>query len=279
MTSTPATLRQWSTDHLPLAQRLDYWVGAICEGFLEMTAESRSPEAFGAALDSTACGPMVVSRVRATPADVWRTPQAIARSSDHVYYLVGTLDAAWTSAQRDTTVRLRPGDFVLVDSEQRYEFCFPESCETVYFQLPASWLASWLPDPQAAVARAIDGHSAWGAVLGAFARQSVSLHSSIVAAIERHHASMGLTAASVATELGISERTLHRHLGLGGTTFLQAVVALRMSSALRMLRDKRFDHLGISEVGHRCGFSDPSRFARQCRAHLGKTPFRLRKGA
>lgn len=316
VSNTLGEMRHWSTDLLPQAHRLDYWVGAICEGFLEMTASSPTPDDFNATLDSAACGPVAVSRVRACAADVWRTRQAISRSKSHNYYLIATRDADWSVEQRDSTVWLRPRDMVLVDSEQRYKLHFPVACETVSIQLPPSWLGTWLPDPQSIVARPMDGQVSWGAVLSGFMHQvspevavdaplpvgvlsdqfgallalavgaprvqrpakvaSDLLHARIIDCIEQRHAQTGLTACMVASDLGISERTLHRHLALGSRTFLQALIASRMSSALRMLLDKRFHQLSVAEVGRRCGFSDASHFSRLCRTHLGKAPLQLR---
>lgn len=315
MSEPSSAMRSWSTDLLPPAQRLDYWVGSICEAFLEMAASIPTPADFGATLDSALCGPIVVSRVRAGATDVWRTRQAISRSKEHHYYLIGTRDAAWSVTQLDTSVRLRPRDMVLVDSEQRYKLSFPEA-ETVSIRLPAQWLEAWLPDPQAVIARSIDGQAGWGAVLSGFMHQmspevaaapplptSVltdqfgallalaagvrrpepakatpeSLHVRIIECIDQRHAQPGLTASAVASDLGISERTLHRHLTLGNSTFLQALMARRMASALRILLDKRFHLLSVAEVGRRCGFSDASHFSRLCRTHLGKTPMQLRK--
>ncbi len=171
MSATQPEIRRWSTDPLPPSHRLDYWVGAICEGFLEMTAGSPHQGDFHATLESADCGPIAVNRVRASGIDVWRTREAISRSGAHHYYLIGTRDAEWSVTQRDARVWLRPRDMVLVDSEQRYKLSFPVTAETVSIQLPASWLAAWLPDPQLAIARSLDGQSGWGAVLSGFMHQ------------------------------------------------------------------------------------------------------------
>jgi AraC family transcriptional activator of tynA and feaB len=310
-------LRRWSTETLAPTQRLDYWVGAICEEFLEMTASSTSPDSFAGSLDSAACGPIAINRVRASAVDVWRTKVAISRSNEHNFYLISTRDVAWSVCQGGKSVHLRPSDVVLIDSEQRYHLSFPHACHTISIQVPPSWLASWLPDPQASVAHLIDGQVGWGKVLTTFMQQvtpevaaqpqlpaplladqlgallalasgvqrtdesknaaAASLHTRILDSIDQRHTEAGLTAADIATSLGISERTLHRHLAQGNSTFLQAVMARRMTSALRLLMDKRFQTLTVAEIGRRCGFLDASHFSRLCRAHLGKPPLQLRK--
>jgi len=95
--------------------------------------------------------------------------------------------------------------------------------------------------------------------------------------LQLRYAEQGLTAQSIAEDLAISERTLHRHFARSGATFLQHLMKQRMAVAEGMLRDPRFDRLTVSEIGRRVGLSDASHFIRQCRATLGVTPAVLRR--
>ncbi|WP_184526729.1 helix-turn-helix domain-containing protein [Variovorax sp. Sphag1AA] len=314
-----ACIRRWSTDAVAPGQRLDYWVGAICEGFLEMDATSPSATAFDSSLESVSWGNVAVNRVRGSAQDVYRTRAAIARSRDNYLYLLCKSDSAWTAVQEQRSARLLPGDLVLVDSTQRYEFHFPTSANTVSLQLHPDWLAAWLPDVQAALCRRIDGSAGWGAVLSAFARELTpelaaapplpssvlmdqlgalmalamgggptpdargnalaSLRQRILDRVREQHAQPGLTASAVATSLGISPRTLHRCLAEEGMTFAQHLMGCRMTVAARLLSDPRFDRLTVAEIGRRVGLLDASHFVRACRLHLGATPAQLRRKA
>lgn len=172
MPPAPAvSLRSWTTDDVAPGQRLGYWVDAICEGFLEMAVRSPARAPFGSSLVSAACGPVVVNRVRGSAQDVYRTPGAIARSTDNYFYLLCKPDLPWTTVQAGKSARLLPGDLVLVDSRRSYEFHFPVTADTISLQLQPDWLASWLPDPAAQAAHRIDGQSGWGSTLGSFVRQ------------------------------------------------------------------------------------------------------------
>ena len=164
-------IRSWSTDDVAPGQRLGYWVDAICEGFLEMAVRSPASGRFGSSLVSAPCGPVVVNRVHGSAQDVYRTPGAIARSTQNYFYLLCKTDLPWTTVQAGRSARLLPGDLVLVDSRRSYEFHFPVTADTMSLQLQPDWLASWLPDPVAQVARRIDGQSGWGATLGSFVQQ------------------------------------------------------------------------------------------------------------
>ena len=77
--ASPA-VHTWSTDAVPPAQRLDYWVGAVCEGFLEMDVTSSLAGSFGATLESAPLGAIGVNRVRGSAQDVYRRRRAIAQS-------------------------------------------------------------------------------------------------------------------------------------------------------------------------------------------------------
>lgn len=315
-------IHRWSTDAVPPAQRLDYWVGAVCEGFLEMDVTSPEAGRFGATLESASLGPIVVNRVRGSAQDVYRTRRAIAQSRHSYFYLLCKTDSAWVAVQDGRSARLLPGDAVLVDSRRCYEFHLLQSADTLSLELPTAWVDEWIPDAGDEVARRIDGQAGWGGVLCGFLRQlspevavqpplpagllsdqlgsllalatgqgqssapdrgREALRRRVLDATRERHAEPGLTAASVARGLGISERSLHRCLacgvgeGEGAITFAGALAGFRMAAARRMLGDARFDRLGIAEIGFRVGLTDASHFVRQCRAHFGATPGELRR--
>ncbi|MFT4265625.1 MAG: helix-turn-helix domain-containing protein [Xenophilus sp.] len=307
-------VRRWSTDAVGAGERLDYWVGAICEGFLEMAATSPAGTGFHSSLESVDWGPVAVNQVRGSAQDVYRTRSAIARSRENYCYLLCKTDSAWTAVQESRGARLLPGDLVLVDSRQRYEFHFPHSADTVSLQLHPDWVARWLPDARPLLGQRIDGQQGWGRALGAFACQltpvlaaapplpaallvdqlgalmalaaglprrddapAADLRRRILDHVRQRHAEPGLTAAAVATALGISERTLHRSLAGGELTFARHLMACRMEVAARLLADPRFDRLTVAEIGRRVGLLDASHFVRSCRARLGTTPAQLRR--
>lgn len=307
-------VRRWSTAAVRPAERLDYWVGAICEGFLEMGATSSRDADFHSSLESVNWGPVTVNEVRGSAQDVYRTRAAVARSRENFCYLLCKVDSAWSAVQAERGVRLLPTDLVLVDSRERYEFHFPDRADTVSLQLRLDWLERWLPDIGAVAGRRIDGQQGWGLALGAFVRQltptlaaapplppallvdqlgalislaagppvndappSQPLRRRILDHVRERHAEPGLTAATVAHELGISERTLHRSLAGGQETFARQLMACRMEVAARLLADPRFDRLTAGEIGRRVGLLDASHFGRSCRAQFGATPAQLRR--
>ncbi len=92
-----------------------------------------------------------------------------------------------------------------------------------------------------------------------------------------HKADLSLSA--VAAEHGISIRCLHYAFAGAGTTFLRQLEALRLERAREVLADPQLSDLPIAEVAARCGFADPSYFARRFRRQFAQAPLQFRAAA
>ena len=79
--------------------------------------------------------------------------------------------------------------------------------------------------------------------------------------------------SDVADALGISERTLVRHLGHFGTTYRVIINEVRTNLAKRHLLDST---LSVAEVAFLVGFSDQSSFTRAFKRETGTTPAEFR---
>lgn len=164
-------MRAWSTDAVAPAQRLDYWVGAICEAFLEMDCSSREAPSFGGTLQSLPVDTITFNQVVASTQDVYRTPHCIAHSAYHHFYLITQLHSGWHVRQGGHVAQLRPGDAVLVDAAQPYELHFPQGVACLSVQLPRSWVGRWLAQPQSRWPRTVARDSGWGQTLSALSLQ------------------------------------------------------------------------------------------------------------
>jgi AraC-like DNA-binding protein len=76
-------------------------------------------------------------------------------------------------------------------------------------------------------------------------------------------------AAAIARALGLSERTLRRRLRAHGTSLREIAHSVRLQRALTLVRNSQ---LTVSEMAHRCGFSDGAAFARAFRRWTGLAP-------
>ncbi|HSV46621.1 MAG TPA: helix-turn-helix domain-containing protein [Ramlibacter sp.] len=314
--SAPAdAVRHWSTDAVAGAQRLDYWVGAICEAFLEMDCSSSQAQLFEARLTSVAVDVLSFNQVIACTQDVYRTPAAIARGSQHPFYLIAQRESAWHVRQQGHVVHLRPGDAVLVDSAQRYELHFPGSLALMSVQLPRHWVGRWLTQVDCAVPRVVARDGGWGQALSALCLQlaqepllaasypsallSDQLGAMLAAALEPPQSAPspasrglveraqqllrerldqpGLEAQAIAQSLGVSVRTLHRAFAAGPSSFAGTLRRLRLEQAGQLLAQPRLANLTMGEVGRRCGFADTSHFVREFHQAFGQTPARWRQ--
>ncbi|MGE0100298.1 MAG: helix-turn-helix domain-containing protein [Hydrogenophaga sp.] len=307
--------RQWSTDQVDAPGRLDYWVGAICEAFLEMDCSSRLPQAFEGRLISVEVGPLSFNQVEASTQDVYRTRAGIARSASHPFYLITQRQTPWHVCQGGHRAGLRPGDSVLVDSARLYELHFPESVEVMSIQLPRSWVGQWLNRTDDAFPRVAYRDQGWGRALSGLTLQFAhdpllaaqypsqllcdQLGAMLAAAIEPQPPvrsppshdlfqraqrlqqeqldQPGLTSQRVAEQLGVSVRTLHRAFAAESTSFAQSLRRLRLDRAELLLAQARLANIAISELGRRCGFVDASHFVREFQRHFRATPARWRR--
>ncbi len=77
----------WSTTQAQ-GNGLGYWVEAICEAFLKMSADSTSGRQFSGRLEQHPLGPLELNFIDADPQEVWRTKRDIGRSTENHFYLL-----------------------------------------------------------------------------------------------------------------------------------------------------------------------------------------------
>lgn len=85
----------------------------------------------------------------------------------------------------------------------------------------------------------------------------------------------GFTVETVASELGVSSRTIQLLLEETGSTFSEHVTEHRLRRAWKLLAD-RGSAVAIAEVAYGTGFNDLSCFYRAFRRRFGETPAAVR---
>lgn len=94
----------------------------------------------------------------------------------------------------------------------------------------------------------------------------------ILGKIAENFTDPAISAQTVAQALGLSVRYVHDLLQETGVGFAERVLELRLKRAHRMLSDRRYDAMKISEIALMSGFSDVSYFNRCFRRRFGATP-------
>jgi AraC family transcriptional activator of tynA and feaB len=310
--------RHWSTAHLQPGKALAYWRDVICENLLQMHIQSSHEKAFFGHINKHAFGPIQANFISVSEQKVWRERTAACNSKDHLFHLIHVRQGVQLVEQNGRSLKVEAGDSLLIDCLAGFEFDFPRGVEALVLEIRRDWLRGWLPAPEDAAARLIDGRSGWGGTLASalsnitpatvvdpglpptvVAEQIVSLLALAAACDdssrttshkrallrrvtetirERCH-EPDLDPATVAAALGVSRRYVHLLFASAGTTFSQELYDCRLHRAQRLLGDKRFDGLGIAEIAWNCGFSEPSHFTRRFRERFGAAPSAYRLNA
>jgi AraC-like DNA-binding protein len=313
----PGEYFEWSTDEAPVAQRLDSYVGHLCERLMNVTASSTERDDFRARLTTAQLGPLNVSAMSGSQQDSYRTRSHVARSKAQAYHLAMGL-CRWKFSHRDSTLYLRPGDLVFADTRFEYSANWPADHCALNVRLPTEWIHRWIPNPGQLVGKLISGESGWGKVLSSYlsrippevaarpplaatvmsdqvgallalaateiagctaesAPKYPAQHARILDSIRERCSELELAAGDIASTSGVSPRTVHRILASYGETFGKKLMDARIGVATRMLESRMFARVTIAEIGRRAGFLDPSHFARVFRSYRGLTPGRYRR--
>jgi AraC family transcriptional regulator, positive regulator of tynA and feaB len=305
-------LREWTTAQARPRERLDYWVGAICEAFLEMDCSSTVADRFDGQLVHLPLQRLAVNRVKASTQDVYRTTAAIAKSRDQPFYLITQVEQPWAVKQGGRLAQLRPGDAVLVDAAQAYELHFPHSVTCLSVQMPRAWVGQWLQTVEASHARIAHREQGWGAMLSALSLQlgrqpelalqmapdwleaqfgallaaslepganagssgAGDLRERAVGLMRDRCGEPGWRADELAAQLQVSVRSLHRAFTAAGETVMGRWRQVRIEHACGLLAQPRLAVLSMGEVGRRCGYGDASHFGRDFQRVTGMTPQR-----
>ncbi len=310
--SVPA--RHWSTDEA--ADRgFSYWVDTVCARFLELDIDSPVRAHFHARLDQTELGPATANWLCADAQRVRRTPAKVARAA-HASYLLMQLRAGRVEIRQAGRITpLHPGECILLDGAQPYEVECPQATRSCVLQLSDGWLRRWVSSPERLAPRHFAGAGWGGALCAAVASLEVDscdhlalprgevadhiaalltlalgpeprdcargqqLRERLMRTLRDGLSEPDLSPAAAASAHHISVRTLHYAFAAAGTTFVQELMQARLMRAREMLSDPHLIDVPVIELAARCGFADPSHFARRFRRRFGLTPVAFRRSA
>ena len=309
-------VRRWSTVDVEQKRRLDYFAAALSEAVYPLGVDRADARTFDAQVSFANLGSIGVCKTVGSPHHSFRGRNELARTSDHTYNLLLTMQATWTAEHRGA-LHLSPRDVLIIDSEYPLKTEINTSFTSVAVGVSEGWIRRWLPNPNVLAARRIPGSSLWGHALSSYVSE---LSPSLAAApplplpviadqvgsllaltasgllgmtfantpvvrclreriqdcLAQRCTEWQLTAADVAASLNISLRTLHRAFAAANETFGELLIEERARVALRMLTSPSFNRLTTAEIGRRAGFPSASHFARVIRNRTGRTPLQLR---
>lgn len=307
---------QWSSGQLPGNPALCAWNTVMSDYVAEMNIDSVERSAFSARWDRYGLGPIDINNFRTAEQTISRTAAMVRRRPDEVYALSYMQQGSAAVRHAGQDVHVPQGSFILVNHASPYSFRFPEGAVALTAHMPASWLRRWVPQPETMLVKTFDV-STWGGALAAMLNaidqkglQDAALARSCIAdqlgaflALMNGNVSSGeslhqgklykralilmkdrfeepdLSPNTLAAELAISKRYVHKIFAGHNTTFGAELLSLRLNHARDMLQDPRYSAYRISDVAYACGFTDPSHFARKFRERYGHAPLALRNNA
>lgn len=310
-------MQRWSTDDIAPDRRLSFWRNAVHESVVEMDLRptDNSP-AFVSSIEACPLAAIVPHQARGSAQKVSRGSAEIARGRKNAYYLLSQPQRAWSIRHAGQEHFVEPGESVLVDSREPYDFLFAQGLDDLSIEMPIEWLERWLPQPSSILGRPLQCSNGWGKALRGFKEALIperlvalsvpdtlledqlgvllslaseqnelavsaknDLLRQCLSSMRERLADPELVALTVAQANAISVRSLHRVFAAADQTFSAVLMHLRVDEAARMLASRRFHTLTIAEVSRRCGFLDPSHFARQFRLKRGVGPRAFRAAA
>ena len=302
----------WSTDGVDQRRALAFWVDTVCDRFLELDIDTPVRSNFRAWMDQFDFGPATLSFVSAASQHIRRTPARISRSRYPAFFLVQFRIGHGLLRQRGKELHVHAGECVLVDGTQAYDLECPQASSAAILRMPEEWLRRWLPNPENSAAM-LFSQGDWSAALCAamaslrletcsdlaLPRSTVaeqiasllalavgkgdetetprSLLNELMITLRDRLEETDLSPLLVAAQHDISKRTLHYAFAAAGTTFVEQLMKLRLERAREILSDARQVTPRIEDVATRCGFTDPSHFARRFRQKYGHAPLQYRR--
>jgi AraC family transcriptional regulator, positive regulator of tynA and feaB len=304
----------WSTEQTQPGKALSYWKDVICENLLDLQIDSARRSDFYGHIAKCSLGPLTANFISVSQQRVWRSRQDGRRAQDAMFHLIHVRRGVQVVEHCGRNLELEPGDCLLVDCRSGFSFDFPEGVEALVLEVRKDWIQGWLPAPEEAAGQIMGRKSGWGATLASALGNltptlaEISLpHSTIAEQIavllalstspalpvltthkrtllkrvfetlrERCH-EQDLDPSAVAASLGLSRRYIHVLFAAAGTTFSHELYSCRLQRAQRLLRDRRYDGMGIAEIAWNCGFSEPSHFTRRFRKCFGVPPTAYRQ--
>lgn len=307
----------WPSDPTASGRALEGWSAGLCSAITEVDVGAPDPGTFGGELRQLMTADVRLVQASALPLSIYRTAAAVALSRHAPFLLAMHAHDAWHVRQGQALLNLRSGDVALLDMAQPLELHFPRGCQCLFASVPRSWVGRWLKGEPPSAPRVAWREKGWGHTLSAlFCQLAADLDSAahycgaslsdhlgamLAAALEpeepihlgteeeaqlrtralAHMAEQidrpGLCAATVASALQVSIRSLHRSFENSERTFAASLRQMRMQRAAELLQQPQLRSLNVAQIGARCGYPSPAHFGRAFALEYGLSPAAWRR--
>jgi AraC family transcriptional regulator, positive regulator of tynA and feaB len=302
----------WSSDAYRPSEARTVWLDRFARRFGNVARDNVPYDRpFRLRMEGYVLGNMGVSFVETLWSRLCRASPNNAAGNSDMYWLFQPRSGATVCRVQRGEFIVRPGECFLFDLAEPFALECNEPSAGVSLTFPKQWLARWLTRPERCsphFPNSGDWSSALCSVIGTLHPESISrlpvpgatlaenvailltlaagpdsqprslpLLESVRSTLNGSLHEPGLSASRVAELHHISLRTLHYTFANARTTFLQELLRMRLERAQEILSDESLSTLEIAEVADRCGFADPSHFARRFRQRFGEAPVQFRR--
>jgi AraC-like DNA-binding protein len=301
---------RFSTRDVPVRQRADRWSSILADVHFRNTFAPRDAHSFEGTMVTRRLGRHHLAMVDASPARLVRSRLDAARDSRNDFIISACLEGAFSVAQRDTRIALRPGEVAVVDTSTAFAFSHDVPLRVLSLHVSRTLAAAACPSLLGAELQTIPIESMRRRIgfrlLGVLFEESTgdvdvidvddaillllrtfdAGRSADTAQVSTHQAKLLVRAErvmranlaatlhtdAVAEELGISTSYLQKLFRIAGTTFALRLRSLRLERAQILLRERHLTGASVTDIMFACGFQSPEYFSRAYRSRFGHPP-------
>jgi AraC family transcriptional regulator, positive regulator of tynA and feaB len=310
--AAPYEVHRWSSDAYEPGIARAAWKQYFSDHFHEIELEGREGVGpFRVRNEQHALGNVIVNFTEAGGGRVLRTRAHIAASPKRDFVLFQPRTGLARFRIDGSALTVGPGECALINTGKPYELECPLGTTAIALNLPAQWLKRWLPRAESCHSQ-FDPADSWSKALcavvsslhpatfeqlvfsGTALAESIAtlialaagpeaqggapqLFDSLSGGLRARLHEPDLSPAKLAERHHISTRTLYYAFASAGTTFREELMRLRLERAGELLSTPWLSGSAILEIATRCGFTDPSHFARRFRHHFGRSPLEFRR--
>ncbi|WP_170783175.1 helix-turn-helix domain-containing protein [Ruegeria lacuscaerulensis] len=223
-----------STNSVRRKDRFAFWREAVCDAYVMLDCHCDRPEAFDGEISLNRMSRLSTSFVTGSQQLVRRRQKDVSRASEESFLISLQIAKEGTISQCGRAAHLRPGDFTLYSSTDRYSIDLQDGFRQLVVQIPREDLLAHLPNADQFTGITVSGNSAIGRVAG----------SSVVQLVEA--ADTAGEAVQHAMQTTILDLFVTGLASLGETAFElskpEKQILLRSDAAIQAnLRDPSFD--------------------------------------
>ena len=288
----------------------EVWLAQINQARGRFAAKTLG-EGFSGSVQEFRSGALRLSVVDIAQTKLYRTPQEIAQSDGSYFYTVFQLSGHSEMEQEGQRALLSAGDITLIDAAKPSTFTFSETSSQISLLLPRGYLERNLQfadlrcaqrlaagAPMVRLSQQLVQESMRNSMLDQQESEAVLdavatlLRPALIARdddapqdkvfhrtlsfIDKHIQSESLRPEWIASEVGVSVRSLYRMFARKGLVVAQYIKNRRLDLCANALRSAPVRQK-LSDIGYSWGFADHSHFSTAFKMRFGVTPGEYRK--